>query len=374
MPREIYKNIGSPILDRIGHSEEIHDLARYFLHLAESNPALLRITERLLVGGRFEDERLGVILGGVESGGVSLDNPVLVGAGWDETGKSVRALYRLGFAGVEVGSVLTYPQPGNEKPRQHVVAPGVTINWLGLNTPGVEVVAKNLSKYHGSGIPIGVSVAKNKGRPESEAPEAFAEVIRRIYPCAAYFALNVSCPNVAGELRLQNKDQLVDIVLAVAQTMRELGGYKPTFVKISPDIDKTVVDDFIDVALQHGLTGIIATNTTNNPDVKGKYKYRKKFPTEIGGLSGDDPDFRRMATEKVAHIFRQAGDRLQIIGVGGVKDAETALEKIRAGARVVQVVTAIRGEGPAVARKINQGLVAFMQRERIANLSEIVGK
>jgi dihydroorotate dehydrogenase len=365
---EIYQGCVSPALDRIGHSETMHQVARELLHLAEQNPRLLKITERLLIGERFEDERLRVMLGGIE-----IENPVLVGAGWDKDGRSVRGLYTLGFAGVEVGSVLTYRQEGNSKPRQVIVAPGVAINWLGLPSPGMRVVARNLERYRVDNNTLkGISVAKNSNRPEQDAPQAFAEVVNLLYPYAAYFALNISCPNLPGEPRLQNKDQLTDIIQAVVQTMGRHGGQKPTFIKIPPDIDLTVVDGFIDVVITQGLTGLIATNTTNNLDLKARYgpKYRR----EVGGLSGDDPDFRQMATEKVAHIHHVAGNRLEIIGVGGVKDAQTALEKISAGARVVQVVTAVRGEGPTVARDINRGIIRWMESEGISSIDEIVGQ
>ena len=124
--------------------------------------------------------------------------------------------------------------------------------------------------------------------------------------------------------------------------------------------------------LAHGLTGIIATNTTNSPEIKATYGER--WRNEAGGISGDDPAFRALATEKVAYIYQATHGAITIIGVGGVKDAATALEKIKAGATVVQVVTGIRGEGTAIAGRINRGLVAYMEKEGVNSISELVGE
>ncbi len=194
-------------------------------------------------------------------------------------------------------------------------------------------------------------------------------VTERLYNEASYFVVNVSSPNTPGLRELQDKEALTDIVQAVNSVMDSKGRRKPLFVKIAPDLTDTAVNDVIQVVLDNGLTGIIATNTTNNDQIKGKHGKAG----EMGGISGDNPDFRRMATEKVAHIRRVAGDSLEIIGVGGIKDTTTALEKIKSGARLIQVVTAIRGEGTTLPGKINRGLVEYMEQEGIDHLNELVG-
>lgn len=363
---EVYRDIISPTLDKLD-SETWHTRARDALHVAESNAFTLKLLEKFAdQRERFTDERLRVEIGGIE-----LENPVMVGAGWDKAGKAVRALHALGFSGVEVGSVLALPQPGNPKPRQFMIGPGVALNRLGFNSPGVEVVAENLSRYKNSGIPIGVSLGKNKEVEPQDAPQAHAAVARRLYPDATYFVINVSSPNTPGLRALQDKGPLTDIAQAVNSTMNEMGGRKPTFVKIAPDLTNEAVNDVIKVVADNGLTGIIATNTTIRPDLKAKYG--EKWKDEAGGLSGNDPEFRRMATEKVAHIYRETNGHMEIIGIGGVDSAETALEKIEAGARVVQLVTGIREVGPSLPGKISRGIVSFMEHEGINNLSEIVG-
>ena len=363
----MFKEIIDPALMRLD-SETWHTRAREALHLAEANHFTLKLLEQFAYRHhRFTNERLNVVL----LGGVELDNPVVVGAGWDKAGRAVKALYTLGFSGVEVGTVVAYPQEGNPKPRQFMLAPGVTLNRLGFNSPGMEAVAHNLERYKESRIPIGISLGKNKEVPIEDAPQAHATVAERMYDYAAYFAINVSSPNTPGLRALQDKKPLTDIVQAVNETMDRMGGRKPLFVKIAPELSRGALDDVIDVVLDYGLTGIIATNTTIDPDIKARYGER--WRNEAGGLSGDDADFRRMATEKVAHIYRETKGRIDIIGVGGVKDAQTALEKIKAGAKVVQVVAGIRGEGTALPGRINRGIVDYMEKEGIKNINELVG-
>ncbi len=362
----MYKEIIQPILNKCD-SETFHDFARESLHLAELSPVTLKILEFFAdKHSRFEDSRLKTNLGGLE-----LENPLIVGAGWDKKGRAVLGLWHLGFASVEVGSVLEYEQPGNPKPRLFMVSSGAAINWLAFNSPGMDIVSKNLDKYKHTNIPIGISLGLNKDVEHADAPKAYATVAKRMFEYAGYFAINVSSPNTPGLRKLQDKEYTVQIIEAVNEAMDECGVRKPLFVKIAPDLTYGAIDELLSVVIDHSVTGIIASNTTINPDLKGKYG--AKWRNSPGGLSGDDQDYRRITTEIISHIYTQAGDKLDIIGVGGVKDAETALEKIKAGAKALQLVTAIRGEGPAVAGRINRGIAAYMDREGVSSLKEIVG-
>ena len=362
----MYKEIIRPILNKFD-SETFHELARESIHVAELSPLTLKLLELFAdKHSRFEDKCLKTTLGGLE-----LENPLIVGAGWDKAGRAVLGLWHLGFASVEVGSVLEYEQPGNPKPRLFMVSSGVAINWLAFNSPGMDIVAKNLDKYVGTGIPIGISLGLNKDVEHADAPKAYGTVAKRMYDYAGYFAINVSSPNTPGLRKLQDKEYTVEIIKAVNQAMDECGQRKPLFVKIAPDLTFDAIDELLRVAIDHSVTGIIASNSTINPDLKGKYGVR--WRNSPGGLSGDDEGYRKMTTEIVSHIYRRAGDKLDIIGVGGVKNAETALEKIKAGAKALQLVTAIRGEGTAVAGKINRGIAAYLEQEGISSLEEIVG-
>lgn len=362
----MYKQIIQPLLNKCD-SETFHDLARESLHFAEISPITLKILEFFAYKrSRFADPRLNTTVGGVE-----LENPLIVGAGWDKKGRAVLGLWQLGFASVEVGSVLEYGQPGNPKPRLFMVSPGVAVNWLGFNSPGMDIVAKNLERYKSTRIPIGISLGLNKDVEHNNAPRSYAAVARRMYEYAGYFAINVSSPNTPGLRKLQDKEHTVELIKAVNLAMDETGERKPLFVKIAPDLTYEAIDEVIEVCIDQSVAGIIASNTTISSDMKGKYGTRWK--NRPGGLSGDDKDYQKMTTDIISHIYRQAGDKLDIMGVGGVNNAESAIDKIRAGAKALQLVTAIRGEGPSVAGKINHGIVEYMERENISSISDLVG-
>lgn len=377
----IHKKIISPILDRLD-SEYMHTKAREALRFAAENT--FGVGTQILSKFAYHDPRLHISIEGME-----FANPVLVGAGWDKYGEAVQGLLALGFGGVEVGTVPQHPQSGNPKPRQFMVANGVAVNRLGFNSPGMDKVAHILDKYNGKDLPIGISLGQNKDVTPDHAAEAHARVLDRLYKYGKYFVINVSSPNTPGLRGLQSKKPLTEIVKAVQKVMKANGKMKPIFVKIAPDLGTSAIDDVIDVVKETGISGIIATNTTLDAKYKGNYVVNdKRLPRldesgkkrnwgmEMGGLSGDDADYRKRATEIIRYIYTQArkkGVKLVIIGVGGVKDGPTAVEKIKAGASLVQVVTAIRGEGPAVAGNINRGIVKEMERLGLKHVEELVG-
>ena len=366
MATGIYKHLVLPLLDRLD-SETWHERVKHGLHTVEQVPLGPEFLEILAwKGRRVVDPRLKVSLAGVQ-----LENPLIVGAGWDKSGISVRALYALGFASVEVGTVTPRPQPGNPRPRQFVLSSGVVINRLGFNNPGADVVAANLESYKSDNIPVGISIGKNKDDPEDRAPLAYAEVVRKLYPYGSYFVINVSSPNTPGLRSLQRKEALLSIAQAVLDVMDSYGARKPLLIKIAPELSYQEVDEILDVVLQLKLAGVVATNTVALGEVKARYG--EGWRLQPGGLSGDDEVFRRMSTSKVAYIYSQTKGSIDIIGVGGVKDAHTALEKILAGATAVQVVTAIRSEGLAVAARTNLGLLEWLDKNGVKSISNAVG-
>ena len=361
----IYKTLVRPVLDRLD-SETWHANAREFMRLCEGSRPGLRFLE-LVSGGRVRDERLAVTVGGV-----SFENPLVVGAGWDKSARAVRALRSIGFAGVEIGSVVKRPQKGNPRPRQFMVAPGVCVNSLGLNSPGMDVVYGNLRRYGSLGFPVGINLGINSDTSRGDAPGEYAEVCARFRDVASYFAVNVSSPNTPGLRKLQRRDELEAVVGAVKESLGDgTGGEKPVFVKISPDLSPGAVDDVVRVVVDSGISGIIAANTTADPSLKGKYGRRwKDVP---GGLSGNDPEYARLSTSIISRVYRVSGGRIGIIGAGGVCDAASAVEKLAAGASALQVVTGIRGEGLCVANSINAGILRFMERNGIRSVGEITG-
>lgn len=369
----MYKEIVSPILDLLGEkgivtSETAHNGVKKLFHLAEAHPLTLAVFEKIFAdqGRRFYDPRLQVTVGGI-----TFDNPLIVGAGWDKEGKCIKSLHRLGFASIEVGTVVKEPQSGNKPPRQFAYR-GVALNSLGFNSPGMEKVAKNLRcYYYEPEIPVGVSLGKNKLTPDRDAPREYAQVAEHLYQLGDYFTINVSSPNTPGLRGLQDKGPLTDIVQAVLDRMKFHGGRKPLFVKIAPDLTFPAIDDVIDVICSNRLAGIVATNTTNNPEIKNKYPM---WANKLGGISGDDEEFRLRSDKIIAYIYRATQGKMDIIGVGGVKDTATAMRKIEAGAKAVQVVTGLRGEGTTLPGRILAGMVRRIEDLGAKSILDFRGK
>ena len=363
----IYKTFVRPVLDRLD-SETWHLNVKELMHLCEFSGLTLRLLEFAASGGaRVRDKKLGVTVAGVP-----FENPLIVGAGWDKTAKALRALYSVGFAGVEVGSVIKRPQGGNPRPRQFMVTPEVCLNSLGLNSPGMDAVFRNLLWYGRLDMPVGINLGINSDVSHEDAPGAYAAVSRKFRDNAAYFTINVSSPNTPGLRRLQDRGRLEAIIQAVRESLGDSSGAKrPLFVKISPDLSTEAIDDVTRVVIDSGISGVIATNTTDNRFLKEKYGGRwKDLP---GGISGNDFEYRALSTSVISHIYLTTGGRVEIIGVGGVCDAASALEKLRAGAKAVQVVTGLRGEGLSIANSINRGILRFMEENGIQHVSEITG-
>lgn len=363
----IYKTFLRPVLDRLD-SETWHHNVKELMHLCEFSGLTLRLLELAAsAGNRFEDKRLAITVAGVP-----FENPLIVGAGWDKTGRALRALYSLGFAGVEVGSVVERPQRGNPKPRQFMVTPDVCLNSLGLNSPGMDAVLENLRWYGRLDMPVGINLGINSDVSHEDAPRAYAAVARKFREDASYFAINVSSPNTPGLRKLQDGRRLEEIIRAVTESLVDSSGVgKPLFVKISPDLSLGAIDDLLGVVIGSGISGVIATNTSDNRALKTKYGI--KWEGLPGGISGNDFEYRLLSTSIISHVYRTTGGEVEIIGVGGVCDTASALEKLRAGAKALQIVTGLRGEGLSVANSINRGLLRFMDKNGIKKLSEIAG-
>lgn len=294
----------------------------------------------------------------------------MVGAGWDKKGRAVDGLYALGFAGVEVGSVLVHPQKGNPRPRLWIDEPtkSVGLNRLGFNSSGMEEVAGNLSEQQRPGV-TGISLGKNKLTPDEQAPWAHAAVAERLHGFADYFVINVASPNTPGLRNLLNPEPLTNIIRAVRLVL-EKKGVKPLFVKTTVDLALADLDNVLGVCVNEQVDGVIDTNTTTQEDIKAKYGWQG----QMGGVSGNDPDYRRKATERMRHITCETrGTGLERIGVGAINDAASAIERMEAGAQVVQVVTAIRQHKGCVASDINRGLLKRVERDGLTSINELVG-
>ena len=296
----------------------------------------------------IEDRRLCQTVFGIE-----FPNPVGLGAGYDKNALGLELWPAFGFGFVEIGSVTSHAQPGTEPPRLfRQIEQRSLINRMGFNNDGAEAIAARLPPPPHR-IPIGVNVGKNREVDLTRAGESYADTLRKLHDRADFFIINVSSPNTPGLRKLQDKEML-DALLA------QLRENIPILLKIAPDLTFDQIDDVIALVQKHGISGIVATNTTIDHPT----------PPE-GGLSG--APLQNRATECIRHVSRQTQGKLPIIGVGGIFTAEDAYEKIRAGASLIEVWTGMIYEGPAVVRNINRGLLRLLARDGFGSMAEAVG-
>ncbi|MEW5847337.1 MAG: quinone-dependent dihydroorotate dehydrogenase [Myxococcota bacterium] len=305
-----------------------------------------------------EDPRLRVSVAGLE-----MRNPVGLAAGYDKNGVAVPALAALGFGHVEVGTVTRVGQPGNPRPRVHRIPEArAVINAMGFPNGGADVM--HVQKV--PGVPVGINVGKNKDTPLEHAAEEYSGLLQKVHPQADYLVVNVSSPNTPGLRQLQTRAFVEGLVQSVTTAVKSLTPKKPLFIKISPDMEDADLDHLLETLLAHGVDGVIATNTTlSRAGVTG-------FDDVAGGLSG--APLRARSTAVIRRVYERTQGRLPIIGVGGIASAEDALEKLRAGASVVQVYTGLVYEGPGLVRRILEGLIRACEREAVADLPALVAR
>jgi dihydroorotate dehydrogenase len=303
--------------------------------------------------------------------GLRFPNPVGLAAGLDKGQVVVPAWFRLGFGFVEVGTITPRPQAGNPRPRLfRLVEGGALVNRMGFNNPGADRVARRLARLPRQPGPIGVNVGRNKETPNDRAAADYVAAFRALAPYGDYAAINVSSPNTPGLRALQAQGELRALVEAVAAARDELrratGRRVPILVKVSPDESPERLDSIADAALAGGADGFIATNTTTSrPSLEEHPRAR-----EAGGLSG--APLRDLAERACARLYLRVGDRVPIIGVGGISTAEDAYRRIRAGASLVQIYTALVYRGPSAVREIQDGLARLLERDGLT-LARAVG-
>jgi dihydroorotate dehydrogenase len=286
--------------------------------------------------------------------GLRFDNPVGLAAGFDKNASFFRQFASFGFSFIEVGTVTPIGQPGNPKPRSfRLKKDRALINRMGFNNEGAEAAAGRLRKRR-SGIIIGGNLGKNTSTTNENAVDDYASVFEELYGFADYFVVNVSCPNISDLSHLQDRDQLSAILERLSLIRNEKSLRKPVLVKISPDLNFEQIDDVIELVGHHRMDGIIAVNTTigregllTDPEIIER--------TGNGGLSG--LPIRDRSTEIIRYIHGKTGGKLPIIGVGGIMSPEDAIEKLEAGASLVQLYTGFIYEGPSLVRKINKALM-----------------
>ncbi|MBW7469538.1 quinone-dependent dihydroorotate dehydrogenase [Marinobacter sp. M216] len=281
--------------------------------------------------------------------GLEFPNPVGLAAGLDKNADHLDALGALGFGFIEVGTVTPVAQPGNPKPRMfRLPEHQAIINRMGFNNEGLSHLLERVDHRRYQGI-LGINVGKNKDTPNEESEADYRKGIFSVYSRADYITVNVSSPNTPGLRDLQFGDSLKGLLEAIKDEQgkceREFGRYVPIAVKIAPDMDDDGIRFVADALRQTGLDGVIATNTTISRDAVTGHRHAG----ETGGLSG--APVRKASLRVIQGLYAELGEALPIIGVGGITDGESAAEKIRAGAKLVQIYTGFIYQGPALIRE-----------------------
>ena len=283
--------------------------------------------------------------------GLRFPNPVGLAAGFDKDARWTDALSCLGFGFIEIGTVTPRPQPGNPKPRLfRLKEDKALINRMGFNNGGSSTAATRL-QYRKENVLIGGNIGKNKDTPNEDALLDYERAFRDLYEQVDYFVVNVSSPNTPGLRELQEKEPLQALLSRLKTVNEQLGNPKPLLLKIAPDLTNGQLDDIIDLVKTLPLDGIVATNTTID-----RSTLRGPVPEEAGGLSGQPLKARSL--EVVRYLSKGLGPKVPIIAAGGIATAQDAQAALDAGAALVQLYTSFIYEGPAVVRRICEGLAS----------------
>lgn len=310
-----------------------------------------------------DDRRLAV-----SAFGLSFANPVGLAAGFDKNAEVPDAALRLGFGFVEVGGVTPKPQPGNPKPRVfRLLSDEAIINRYGLNSDGVDAVARRLAARAGRGGIVGVNIGPNKDSADRVAD--YGLLVEKLAAHVSYLSVNVSSPNTPGLRDLQQASFLDEVLARCIEARDRAAPGRPILVKIAPDLSLEGLDDMVRVSRQRGIDGMIVSNTTIDRPASLKDRATAK---ETGGLSGR-PLFDR-ATKMLAETYRRVEGQFPLVGVGGIASAEDAYAKIAAGATLVQLYSAMVFKGFGLVGEIKEGLTARLMRDRLASVSDLVGR
>jgi dihydroorotate dehydrogenase len=288
-------------------------------------------------------------------------------AGFDKNALMLPNLHRLGFSFAEIGTVTARPQPGNARPRLfRLPRDGALINRMGFNNHGADVVAERLQRG-GWRLPLGGNIGKSKITPIEKAADDYVYSFERLSSHVDFFVVNVSSPNTPGLRQLQDKQPLRDLLRRLSGENRE---GKPIFLKIAPDVTEAALADIVDVAVEGGLRGLIVSNTTvSRQDLTSASRQVERIGA--GGLSG--APLRDRSTRMLAWMRRALPETMELIGVGGVFHGRDALEKIYAGARAVQIYTALVYRGPRTVARILTELLAAMDEDGVPSIAEAIG-
>lgn len=352
----LYHQLLKPLLFRVA-PEQAHHLTMKLLELSLRIPGVANMLRHQY---RVEDARLRR-----QCFGLDFPNPVGLAAGFDKDGRYYAAMSHLGFGFIEIGTVTPRPQIGNPQPRLFRLPKDQgLINRMGFNNEGVDAMVKRLQHGRPAGVVIGGNIGKNKDTPNEKATDDYLICFEKLFPYVDYFVVNVSSPNTPNLRDLQEKEPLTKLLSTLQQRNQQEPGPKPILLKIAPDLTNGQLDDILEIANATQLAGIIATNTTisrdglttSNEEVAG---------IGNGGLSG--APLRERATEVIRYLAEKSNHQLPIVGVGGVRNGQDALEKLAAGACLVQVYSGLIYAGPTLVKEICEAVLEGWNRVLNAN-------
>lgn len=360
----MYKQLVKPFLFRMD-PERAHHLTISGVHVAGAVPGMTALMRGMY--GSPADPVLATTLWGME-----FANPVGLAAGLDKNAEAIPGFSAMGFGFLEVGTVTPRPQPGNEKPRVfRLPEDRALINRMGFNNIGAADMAKALQGNRRRKVPVCVNIGKNKLTANEDAAEDYRACIQLLYREADLFAVNISSPNTPNLRALQHGEELRQLLAAVSDEMAKQAALtqepvKPVLLKLAPDLTDEMLESIADVAMTNGISGLIATNTTIS-----RSGLKHPHAGETGGLSG--APLKERANEVVRLLYRTTGGQLPIVGSGGIFTVDDAYQRIRSGASLVELYTALIYEGPGVTRTINKGLAERLRSDGFTAVSQAVG-
>ncbi len=344
----MYKSFLRPILFLFA-PESIHHFTFSFLRVAGKIPGVQTVLKSVF---DVKHPQLSKTLLGI-----TFPNPVGLAAGFDKDAKLIDELAAFGFGFIEIGTLTPLAQPGNEKPRLFRLPKDKgLINRMGFNNGGVQAAVTRL-KNRKSRVIVGGNIGKNKITPNEKAFEDYNTCFETLYPYVDYFVLNVSSPNTPGLRELQEKEPLRKLLSDVIALSKAKPKYKPVLLKIAPDLNEAQLNDVVQILKETKTDGVIATNTTISRS--GLITPENEIAAiGNGGLSGKPLTAR--ATEVISYLRKQVGPEFPIIAVGGIMSAQDALDKLKAGADLVQIYTGFIYEGPGLVKAINKSILATL--------------
>lgn len=360
----LYKSLLKPVFFRL-NPEKAHHIVVDGLASGRNVPGLYPLMNAMYGVKRAPELEM-------ELFGLKFPHPVGLAAGLDKNGKAPDGFSSIGLGFAEVGTVTPLGQPGNELPRLfRLPSDEALINRMGFNNEGADAMASYLARRQIRRIPIAVNIGKNKLTPNEQAHEDYETCIRKLYDYGDFFVVNISSPNTQGLRDLQHGDELRKLLAAVTKEMAhqaEARGatVKSVLVKIAPDMSEEQLEHTVATIQESGVSGIIATNTTLSRD-----GLTHAHRSETGGLSGKPLTER--STEVIRSVYRLTGGQLPIIGSGGIFTAQDAYDKIRAGASLVEIYTALIYKGPGLLRELTEGLKTCLRKDGYRHIVEAIG-